>query len=80
MLTPHQLVRGIRPNDWFVTLDLKSAYFHSPIHFRHRKFLRFAFHGQAYEFKALPFGLSLSPRVFTKCVEAAIAPLRHLGV
>src|SRR4029434_10613874 len=28
----------------------------------------------------LPFGLALAPRVFTKCVEAAIAPLRLCGL
>ncbi len=43
-------------------------------------FLRFAFEGQAYQYKVLPFGLSLSPRVFTKVVEAALVPLREQGV
>lgn len=80
MLTPQCLVGYIRPNDWFAILDLKSAYFHIPIHFRHRKFLRFAFKGWAYEFKVLAFGLALSPYVFTKCLEATLAPLRHQGV
>lgn len=28
----------------------------------------------------LPFGLSLSPRVFVRCTEAAIAPLRQQGI
>ncbi|KAI2652534.1 hypothetical protein H4Q32_005770 [Labeo rohita] len=32
----------------------------------HKPFLRFAFEGRAYQYKALPFGLALSPRVFTK--------------
>ncbi len=39
-----------------------------------------AFEGQAYQYKVLPFGLSLSPRVFTKVVEAALVPLREQGV
>src|SRR4029434_8992304 len=43
-------------------------------------YLRFAFRGIAYQFNALPFGLSLVPRVFTECVEAAIAPLRLRGL
>ncbi len=33
-----------------------------------------------YQYKVLPFGLSLSPRVFTKVVEAALVPLREQGV
>ncbi len=55
-------------------------YFHVSILPRHRPFLRFAFEGRAYQYKALPFGLSLSPRVFTKVVEAALVPLREAGI
>src|SRR4029434_4849783 len=80
MLTPRRLVQFIRPNDWFITIDLKDAYFHIPIRHRHRRYLRFAFGGIASQFNALPFGRSLAPRVFTKCVEAAIAPLRQRGL
>ncbi len=36
--------------------------------------------GSAYQYKVLPFGLSLSPRVFTKVAEAALVPLRERGV
>ncbi len=39
-----------------------------------------AFEGQADQYKVLPFGLSLSPRVFTKVMEAALVPLREQGV
>ena len=80
MLTPRRLVQFIRPKDWFVTIDLKDAYFHVSIHPKHQRFLRFAFRGIAHKFHSLPFGLALAPRVFTKCVEAAIAPLRQQGL
>ncbi len=66
----------IRSEDWFVRIDLKDAYFHISILPYHRKFLRFAFGGRAYQFSVLPFGLALSPHTFTKCVDAALAPLR----
>ncbi len=39
-------------------------------------FLRFAFDGRAWQYRVLPFGLSLSPRVFMKVVEGALSPLR----
>ncbi|KAI2659830.1 Transposon Ty3-G Gag-Pol polyprotein [Labeo rohita] len=45
-----------------------------------RKFLRFAFRGEAYQYRVLPFGLALSPYTFTKCVDAALAPLRLWGI
>ncbi|KAL1269008.1 hypothetical protein QQF64_031297 [Cirrhinus molitorella] len=80
MLTIAQIVTQIRSKDWFVTIDLKDAYFHISILPEHRKFLRFAFGGEAYQYRVLPFGLSLSPRTFTKCVDAALAPLRLQGI
>ncbi|KAI2646434.1 Gag-Pro-Pol polyprotein [Labeo rohita] len=40
----------------------------------------FAFEGRAFQYKVLPFGLSLLPRVFTKVAEAALAPLREVGI
>ncbi|XDV20719.1 hypothetical protein PO909_025990 [Leuciscus waleckii] len=64
----------IQSEDWFVTIDLKDAYL--SIHPHHRRFLRFAFGGEAYQYWVLPFGLGLSPRIFTECVDAVLAPLR----
>ncbi|KAL0183805.1 hypothetical protein M9458_019501, partial [Cirrhinus mrigala] len=80
MLTIKQVVSQIRSEDWFVTIDLKDAYFHVSILPQHRKFLRFAFRGEAYQYRVLPFGLALSPRTFTKCVDAALVPLRLQGI
>ncbi|CAM4558277.1 unnamed protein product [Leuciscus chuanchicus] len=80
MLTLRQIVPQIRSEDWFVTIDLKDAYFHISIRPCHWKFLRFAFGGKAYQYRVLPFGLALSPRTFTKCVDAALAPLRLQGI
>ncbi|KAL0149336.1 hypothetical protein M9458_055374 [Cirrhinus mrigala] len=74
------VVSHIRSEDWFVTIDLKDAYFHVSILPHHRKFLRFAFRGEAYQYRVLPFTLALSPRTFTKCVDAALAPLRLQGI
>ncbi len=77
MLTHKALCRSIRLNDWFVTIDLSNAYFHIDIYPSHKKFLRFA--KSDYDFQTLAFGLALAPRVFTKCVEAALFPLRNKG-
>ena len=80
MLTAKSLTRSIRLGDWFTSIDLKDAYFHIPIYPPHRKFLRFGFQGKVYEYTVLPFGMSLSPRVFVRCVETALAPLRQQGL
>lgn len=63
-----------------MTIDLKDAYFHIKILPQHRKFLRFAFGGEAYQYRVLPFSLALSPRTYTKCMDAALAPLRLQGI
>ncbi len=66
--------------DWFMSLDLKDAYFHIQVALHHRRFLRFAFEGVAYQYKVLPFGLSLAPRTFTRCMNEAFSPLRQIGI
>jgi len=38
------------------------------------------FSGVTYEYLPIPFRLSLARRVFTKCVEAALTPLRNVGI
>ncbi|XP_073725558.1 kinesin-like protein KIF6 isoform X3 [Misgurnus anguillicaudatus] len=80
MLTVAALTRAIRRDDWFTAIDLKDAYFHISIYPAHRKYLRFSFQSEVYEFVTLPFGLSLAPRVFTKCMETALSPLRRRGL
>ncbi len=66
MLTMRTIMSQVQEGDWFVTIDLKDAYFHIQVVHRHRRFLRFAFGGKAYQYKVLPFGLALAPRTFTK--------------
>ncbi len=80
MLTMKTIMSQVQEGDWFVTIDLKDAYFHIQVVQRHRRFLRFAFGGKAYQYKVLPFGLALAPRTFTKCMDAALAPLRLQGI
>ncbi len=80
MITLKQILSQIRTGDWFCSLDLKDAYIHIQIAPHHRRFLRFAFEGVAYQYTVLPFGLSLAPRTFTKCMDAALSPLRQMGI
>ncbi|XP_032403374.1 uncharacterized protein LOC116709131 [Xiphophorus hellerii] len=80
MLTTKEVLQAISPGDWFTSVDLRDAYFHIPIAPPHWRFLRFAFQGRHFQFRVLPFGLSLSPRVFTRCVAAALSPLQAQGL
>jgi len=66
--------------DYLCKLDLKDAYLSLPIHESSRKYLQFRWQGVLYEYKALPFGLSAAPRVFTKVLKPALAKLRSMGI
>ncbi|VDI17093.1 Hypothetical predicted protein [Mytilus galloprovincialis] len=72
----------VKQGDWGISLDLKDAYLHVPIYKTHKKYLRFCLkNGRALQFKALPFGPTSAPRVFTKIVAAVVAAhLRSRGI
>ncbi|MGW8180319.1 MAG: reverse transcriptase domain-containing protein, partial [bacterium] len=57
------------PGNFSFSLDLSDAYFHIPIRKDFRKYLRIFFDGRVFQFKALPFGLSTSPWIFTKVMS-----------
>ena len=72
MATPRVVTSALHKGDWAVSIDLKDAYFHVPIHVRSRRLLRFALtmddELRIFQFRALPFGLTSAPRVFTKVI------------
>ena len=80
MLTIKQVLECVHQGDWFTSIDLKDAYFHVSIVSKHRRYLRFSFQGVQYQYNRLPFGYSLAPRTFSKCVETALEPLRRTGM
>ena len=66
MKTVASVLLSVREGDFLASLDLKDAYFQIPIHGSSRKLLRFMSEGTVYQFKALCFGLSTAPQVFTR--------------
>ena len=70
------MLLSVREGDFLASLDLKDAYFQIPIHGSSRKLLRFMSEGTVYQFKALCFGLSTAPQVFTR-VFAAVSAWAH---
>lgn len=78
-------VKNLLSQGCFVaTIDLHDAYLHIPMAASSQNFLRLALReGKKLihlQFRALPFGLSSSPRVFTKVMAEALAPLRLEGI
>lgn len=76
METPASIRQALRPNDWLTSIDLKDAYFHIAIHPSSRPYLRFVWGQTTYQFKAMCFGLSTAPYVFTR-VFRLISTLAH---
>ena len=64
METVKSVRQAMRLNDWAVSIDLRDAYLHVPIHHQSRKYLRFVHEDQVYHFSALLFGMSLSVNFF----------------
>lgn len=61
-------------------IDLKDAYYSIAVAKAYRKYLRFSFNNQLFEFKTLPMGLSTAPYVFTKLMKPVVAKLRAQGI
>ena len=77
----HKFIRNfISQYDYLCSLDLADAFFSIPINEDSKKFLTFEIEGKRYAYNVLPFGLSSSPRVFTKILRPVITFLRHRGV
>ena len=76
METVASVLLSVREGDFLASLELKDAYFQVPIHPSSRKLLRFTSEGTVYQFRALCFGLSTAPQVFTR-VFAAVSAWAH---
>ena len=61
------VLQSLRPGDWMVSLDLQDAYLQVPVHPDSRRYLRFCIGPHTFQFRALCFGLSSAPQVFTPC-------------
>ena len=66
MPTSRMFARLMPKEGFAASLDLKDAFFHIPVRKSFRKYLGFAYNKTVWQFRALPFGLSTSPYVFTQ--------------
>lgn len=72
-------INAMTLNCYFASVDLKDAYYSIKIRNEDRKFFRFYWRGQKFQFTSLIMGLSTSPRVFTKVLKPVYATLRRKG-
>jgi len=67
------------PGDHLVWWDGKDAFYHVRILPAHRKIFRSVVAGFAYEPRVLPFGMKLSPWIWTKVMRPVVAALQLQG-
>ena len=82
METPESIRTSLIPGEWVSSIDLSDAYLHIPIHPNSRKYLRFCYKSQVFQFTSLPFGLATAPQLFTMIVKEVklMALSRGLGI
>lgn len=75
----HTAKHLISPHCYLASIDLQDAYYSIPVDPNSRKYLRFMWQGERWQFAALPNGLSTAPRLFTKLLKPVFAELRKAG-
>ena len=80
METPKSIQQAVQPGEWTFQIDIKDAYLHIPVRESYRKYLRFSVGREVFQFRTLPFGLSVAPRIFTLTLRPVIALLRSQGI
>jgi hypothetical protein len=72
--------RSLRSDKWAISIDVKDAYLHVPVHKSSRKFLKVAFRDKVFQFRVLPFGVATAPYIFTRIVRSLAAKFRSRGI
>ena len=65
---------------WTISIDFREGFWHVPISPTKRPYLGFRWRGQNWQFRAMPFGLNVAPRIFTKIVAHAIKLMAAEGI
>ena len=69
----------IEKDCFMASIDLKDAYYSVNIDVAFRKYLRFVWNGNLFQFTCLPNGLTSAPRWFTKLLKPLFSHLRSQG-
>lgn len=75
-----QVLELIEEGDFLVTIDLKDAYFSVSIDAKFRKYFRFSWMGQLFEFLVMCFGLTTAPFIFTRLTKPLMAYLHARNI
>lgn len=80
METLQHVVKLLQPKDFLTSVDLQDAFLHILVHRTSRKYLRFRWQNQLFQFKTTPFGLSVVPWLFTRLTQPILKWARSQGI
>ena len=80
MTTVSSVRLALRSGCYMASLDLKDAYWHIPIAKSFRPYLAFSAGGRIYQFRVMPFGLNIAPRIFSQMLHPVQQALVREGV
>ena len=67
------------PDCFMTSVDLRKAYYSVMIAPSSRKYLKFLWNGQLWQYCSLPNGLSCAPRIFTRVMKVLFSVIREHG-
>ena len=70
----------ITQGDFLASIDIKDAFFSVPLHESSKRFTCFEINNTRFSYNVLPFGLTSSPRIFSKIFKVVISYLRTKGI
>ena len=79
MDTLWSVIHMMKPGCYMASIDIKDAYYSVPIDDYDRRFLKFEWDSNIYQFTCFPNGLALCPRKFTKLLKPVYHNLRVHG-
>ncbi|KAG2213697.1 hypothetical protein INT45_002551 [Circinella minor] len=80
METLQQVIKMLQPNDFLTSIDLADAFLHIAVHHQLRRYLRFNWEGQTFQFRTTPFSLSQVPWLFTKLCQPILKWARNQDI
>ncbi|XP_068241091.1 uncharacterized protein [Palaemon carinicauda] len=76
-----QHIRNLLPKGaYIISTDVADAYRHLPVIRPLSSCIEFRLQKTKFVFKAMPFGLHIAPRIFTKLADTIVQQLRSKGV
>ena len=75
-----QIISMINRHDYFVSIDLQDAFIMISMHETCFKYLCFDWDKYRLQYRCMPFGMTSSPRIFTKVFKSVLTFLRSRGL